>query len=108
MAGFKVDGFDELQRSLQRMAQNAKKLEGRQSIPFNDLFTPSFMRKYTRFSSIDALLEAGGFQANINEEFDAIPQESLDAHVSRTTKFKSWEDMLQEATEQYIQRKLGF
>lgn len=46
MSKFKVKGLDELQKQLKQMERAAKKLNGRQEIPFSDLFTPSFMRKY--------------------------------------------------------------
>lgn len=108
MAGFKNSGLDKLQRDLKRMQQNAKKLDGKQQIPFDNLFTRSFMQKHTRYSSIDALLDAGGFHARNNAEFDAIPEKDLDAHIRKTTKFKSWEDMLGEATEEYVRKQLGF
>ena len=102
------NGLDKLQCDLQRMQKNAKKLNGKQEVSFDKLFTKPFMVKYTRYSSIDALLEAGGFHARTNEEFDAIPEKELDAHIRKTTKFKSWEDMLGEATEQYVLKQLGF
>lgn len=108
MAGFKIDGLDKLQRDLKRMEQNARKLNGKHSIPFDKLFTKSFMKKYTRYSSIDDLLEAGGFQAKDDKEFDAIPTKELNAHIAKVTKFKSWEDMLDEAVQQYIDDQFGF
>ena len=106
MADFKVSGLDKLQRDLNRMQQNAKRMNDKQKISFDKLFTRSFMLEYTRYSSIDALLEAGGFHARTNEEFDAIPEKELDAHIRKTTKFKSWEEMLGEATEQYVCNQL--
>lgn len=101
-------GLDDLQKSLRRMEQNAKKLNGTQKISFDKLFTSAFMRKYTHYSSIDALLKAGGFQASTNEEFESIPEKELDAHIAKCTKFKSWKAMLDEATEQYVLNQLGF
>ena len=108
MAKIKFDGLDDLQRDLRRLQQNAQKLSGKKQVSFSELFTRAFMQKYTRYSSLDALLEAGGFQARTNDEFDAIPQKELDAHIAKTTKFKNWEEMLNEATSQYITRQLGF
>lgn len=108
MAGIKFDGFDELQRELQTLQRNANRLSGNHQISFDKLFTRSFMLRNTRYSSIDALLEAGGFHAKTNAEFNAIPQKELDAHIAKCTKFKNWEEMLNEATEQYITKELGF
>lgn len=108
MAGFKISGLDDLQRDLRRMQQNARRLEGKHEVSFDKLFTRSFMLTHTNYSSLDDLLEAGGFRAATNEEFEAIPEEKLDAHIAKCTNFNSWEDMLGEATEQYITDQLGF
>ena len=108
MAGFKINGLDDLQRDLKRMQENAKRMEGQHSVSFDRLFTRAFMKKYTRYSSIDELLEAGGFHAESNKEFEAIPEKELNAHIAKTTKFSSWEDMLDKATELYALDQLGF
>ena len=63
------------------------------------------MRKYTSFSSIDELLSAGGFNS---EDLENNPTNEFDKHIEATTKFKNWENMLDEATSQYIENKLGF
>ena len=42
------------------------------------------------------------------EDFESIPENELDSHIASTTKFKSWENMLSEATSQYAIKKLGF
>ena len=108
MAGIKFDGFDDLIDELEQLAQNAQELDGEHEVPLSELFTQSFMEENTPYSSLNDLLEAGGFHADTDEEFDAIPESELDAHIARTTKFDSWESMLEEATGQYVTRKLGF
>ena len=97
----------EFQKKLDRMAKNAKEFEGTHEVSFDDLFTTSFMKKYTIFSTIDELLSSGGFQANNNEEFENIPERELDEYIAKTTKFKCWQDMLDEASSQYFFNKLG-
>ena len=104
---FKADGINDLQKELKRLQRAAKELDGTHEVPFSDLFTSGFMRKYTSFDSIDALLETGGFQAETSEEFDAIPEATLDKHIAASTKFRSWQEMLKTATEEYFSRKLG-
>lgn len=108
MAKTRIDGLDQLQRDLKKLDRNAKKLSGKHSVPLDELFTASFMRKYTKFRSIDALLEAGGFHASTDKEFDAIPQTELDAHIAKTTKFRNWDAMLDEAVDEYVSAQLGF
>lgn len=108
MAGFEFSGLDELQHELERMQQAVEDLGEERCVSFEELFTEEFMEENTDFSSIDDLLEAGGFHADTNEEFEAIPEDELDEHIARTTKFETWEDMLSEATQQYLTDQLGF
>lgn len=53
MVSPKANGFEDLQRDLRKLQQNARRLNGRQQIPFDKLFTRSFMLKNTHFSSIE-------------------------------------------------------
>lgn len=108
MGSFEIKGLDKLQKQLKQMEKGAKELDGHHEIPFDKLFTASFMRKYTKFSSFDDLLVAGNFNVKSNSDFEAIPDAEFDKHIAAVTKFKSWEDMLSEATNQYIAKKLGF
>lgn len=89
MTGFEFSGFDDLQQELEQMQQAVEDLGEERSVTFEELFTEVFMEEYTNYSSIDELLEAGGFHAETNEEFDAIPEEELDAHIAKTTNFDS-------------------
>jgi len=106
--GFKIKGLDKLQKQLKQIETNAKKLEKTKTIAFDDLFISSFMRKYTNFSTFDEFLKAGNFIVNTQEDFEAIPDHEMDVHVSKTTSFSSWENMLNKATEDYVSNKLGF
>ena len=108
MGQFEFSGLDELQRQLDKMKQAAQELERQKDIPFSDLFTTEFMQMNTPFSTFADFLSAGGFRAETDEEFDAIPDDAFDRHVATTTEFDSWEDMLVTATQEYISRKLEF
>lgn len=105
---FKITGLDKLQKQLKRMEKGAKELERNNQVPFDELFTRSFMLKYSNFSTFDELLEAGNFIVNSQEDFEAIPDEDFDKHVAATTRFQCWENMLSKATEIYAMKKLGF
>lgn len=108
MTSFKVDGFDELENELNQLQKKANELEETNDVPFSELFSASFMKECSSFSSIYELLEAGGFKAESEEEFESIPEYELDKHIAAATKFNSWEDMLGEAVSQYTFKKLGF
>lgn len=108
MFKFEFSGLDDLQRELEQLAENARELDGEHEIPFDNLFTQAFMQAHTPYDSIDALLEAGGFHAEGNDEFEAIPEDMLDAYIAKATDFESWEEMLSEATQEYVTDQLGF
>lgn len=64
------------------------------------------MVKYTTFSSFDELLEAGNFIVNSEEDFLAIPDDLFDSHISSVTNFKAWQNMLDKATELWVEKEL--
>lgn len=105
--GIKITGLNKLKNQMKQMERGANELKNTKSVSFEELFTPSFMTKYTTFNSFDDLLLAGNFTVESNEDFEAIPENELDIHVSNTTNFENWEDMLGTATEEYAFKKLG-
>ena len=107
-AGIRIEGLDDFQRELDRLQREMSNASGEMEVPFTELFTDSFMQEYTNYSSIDDLFEDGGFQAHTNEEFESISEEELDAHISRNTEFQTFQEMLGEASAQYVLRQLDF
>lgn len=103
----KITGFDELENQFKQMEQGIKELDGTHQVPFSELFPSSFMKEYSSFASIDELLDAGGFQVETQTDFETIDQTQLDAHINSTTKFDNWENMIDEATSQYVAKKMG-
>lgn len=108
MSKLKIEGLDDLQEQLREMDRGMKELSRKHEIPLSELFTSAFMRKFTDYSSLDELLEAGGFHAETSEEFEAIPEDAFDAFIAKVSKFQSWDKMLDKATELYLSEKLGF
>lgn len=104
----KIKGFNEFKKRLKQMEKGAKELEGNNRVSLLDLFTSSFMKKHTQYVSFEDFLSAGGFEVNSQEDFEAIPDEDMDAHVAKTTDFSSWEEMLSTAVQYYAAKKLGF
>lgn len=78
MSSVKVTGLDKLSKQLKKMEKGAEELNKTKQVPFDELFPVSFMQKYTSFSSIDKLLESGGFNATSQEEFESIPDDEFD------------------------------
>lgn len=105
---FKITGFDDVKKHLKQLQENANELAQTKSIPLSDLFTESFMEKYTNCSSFEEFLEIGGFEVNSKEDFENIDDAEFDKHVSNNSQFDTWQLMLDTAAEQYITKKLGF
>lgn len=107
MSRIKLKGFDKLKKELKKMKKAAEDLSNTKQISFDDLFNSNFISAHTNFTSFNELLAAGGFTVNSQEDFEAIPEDEFDKHIRATTKFKSWQQMLDTATEKYVTKKLG-
>lgn len=102
-----INGFDEFEKSLQNVVDTVESINGVE-IDLNDLLSPSFMSRHSNFSSFSEFMEAGNFHYENAEEFEAIPDESLDAFVKSQTDFETWEDMLSEAATEHVSSMLDF
>lgn len=96
-----LDGFKKLKEKI-------KSLPEKENVKLGDLFNDDFMQRYTSVSSFDKLFEAGGFDINSKEDFDAIPDDDFDSCIRQHTSFSSWEEMKQKALNEYIKKKLEF
>lgn len=83
-----------------------KKAEGApmKMVSFTDLFTPTFMSKYTQFANFGELLTFGKFNVNSFPEFLALLNDDFDEFIKKTTKFKSWEEMQSTAISDYSKK----
>ena len=101
-----IRGLDEVQRKLEELARRAQELEGKK-IPMRELFSGTFMGKYTTFPTFDAFFVASGFDAKTEEDFWKIPADQWDAAVKKGTRFQTWGEMKAAATDDYVKRHLG-
>jgi len=76
-------------------------------VDFEELFDTSFMRRYTKYRSFEKFLAGGKFDIRSQADFEALPEEQMDAHVRRVTQFASWKDMIDTATDIYARRALN-
>lgn len=97
--------MDELTNQLNKMANGAKKLEQKKSLSFSEVFVDSFVQKHTQFQTMnDFWLKAG---INSTEEFDAYPQEKLDAFTNQYSDSSTFQELFDKAVNEYISRQLG-
>lgn len=90
------------------MQQKASELEKGQELQLNELFTDSFMKKNTKFSSLDEMLDKSPFTIETQQDFESIPDDLWDDFVRENSKFFNWEEMQQEAANIYVAKQLGF
>ncbi|MFC8150415.1 hypothetical protein ACFUP3_11980 [Bacillus paralicheniformis] len=102
------NGFKEFDRKLKKMQQQASELEKGQELQLNELFTDSFMKKNTKFSSLDEMLDKSPFTIETQQDFESIPDDLWDDFVRENSKFFNWEEMQQEAANIYVAKQLGF
>ena len=92
--------LDNLAKDIEK---NAKK-SSMGMVSFNDLFTPSFMTSFTKFSNFNELLETGKFNVKSLEDFMAILDAKFDVFINKTTKFQTWEKMQSAAVDEYLKK----
>ena len=73
-----------------------------QLIEFDKVFNISFMRKYTNYKTFSKFLTGGKFNITCQKDFEELPEDLMDKHVSKNTQFKTWQEMLDFATDKYI------
>lgn len=100
-----LESLNKLQNDLQEKANKVENLQGTHEVNFDELFTNELMQSKTHFKNIELFLTALDIKSN--EEFNNLPQEKLDTFVNKNTDFSNWNEMLQYATTNYINRKTG-
>ena len=76
-----------------------------QPFDFEDVFDASFMHKYTRYRSLEKFLTGSRLPIASQKDFEELPEEKMDAFVKKASKFSSWQEMLDFATDKYARRK---
>ena len=107
MFKFEMSGFDELERKLQQLAENAEAMDGEHPVPLFEFLPPAFMAEHTDFATIDEMFEASGFTVETPEDFAAIPDAEWDAFIARRTRFSDWRTMQEKAAADWISREIG-
>lgn len=96
-----------VERRLKKMQDGAREIDGENHIPFNELFNTKFMREYTKFSSIDEMLDKSGFKIETTKDFESIDVNKWDEYVREVTRFQSWEEMTSEAGKLWVLKQMG-
>jgi len=78
-------------------------------VSLSELFSPSFMQRYTDSNAIDDFLNNSEL---FSEDVDKTPQEIFETkefneYVKQHTKFNTWSEMFSKAVEEWFTKKLG-
>ena len=103
----KITGLSELQDKLRNLSDNAKALNGQHNVRFSEIFSVSFLQRYTQFGSIDEMFAKSGFKVQTQDDFKAIPDDQWDTFISSHTQFKNWAEMKSKASAEWAKQKLG-
>lgn len=95
-----IEFTNNLNKIQEKISNEASRVSG--DISFEVLFNPNFMSKYTSLKSMRELFEAGNYEINSKEDFEAIPEDEFNEHVKKYTKFSSWKEMYTKAGQEYI------
>ena len=91
---------------LDKLISNLKKVEGKHSVQFKDLFTDSFMHRFTDSQNVTDFFEKSGLDFSSQESFENVDVNELDKYVLQHSKFKSWDEMKAEAGKMYLSDQL--
>ena len=103
---FEITGIDEFQKEIAKFEERLDKLSEKTSIKFSEMFTSEFMSQYTDFATLDEMLDNFGYADFSQEEFEAIPDDEINAKVASHTKFSTFQEMLDKCCELYCERQL--
>jgi hypothetical protein len=103
----KITGLDSLSKQLEQLAENAEELSNTKSSSFDEILTPDFMSRHTKFSNANNFFEASGFNVIDQTSFDAFPEDKLNIFVDSVSSFGTWRELLNTAGAEWVNRKLG-
>lgn len=102
----KITGLAEIRNKLKNISEKTNALKGT-STHITDVLTNEFVSDHSSFSNLDMLIKASGFKVECKEDFDAIPDDEWDSFISKSTKFQSWQEMVNTAGLIYAKKQIG-
>lgn len=100
-----ISGLDDLIDSLQDVQEKVESLDGNE-IPLEDILNPRFMKRHSKAVSLDDFFKQGGFSITCDNDLDSIPDDVMDKYVAESTDFNTLNDMIDAATDEYLDEYL--
>lgn len=99
-------GFEIDMRGLDKLQKKAQQISGTNRVKLTELFNVGFMRRNTRFSSVEEMFEKSGLQ--IESEGDIKKNEKTwDEFIKVNTNYAGWRTMLEAASMEWLKKGLG-
>lgn len=95
-----------LSNKLSNLTKHAKELEKINSIPYEDLLTSAFLKKYTSLDSLELFIEDSPFTDINFSNFENISELELDNYVRTISSFSTWSEFIKTACSEYVRNKL--
>ncbi len=76
-------------------------------VPVDDLLTPRFLSRHTRFLDFRALLMASAFRPEQIPGLEHTIDPVWEVFIQRVSRFATWRAMLQDARGEWILHRLG-
>jgi hypothetical protein len=107
MFDIKIDGIKEAQDKLNKIINGVEELEKENSVPLDNLMTDAFVKKHTGYDTFENFI-IGSSLVKKSEEIteEIIYSDEFNVYVIKNTDFKSWEEMLQSAAVEYVQKQI--
>jgi hypothetical protein len=93
-------------KKLEDVERNLKKVKGKQTVPFSEIFNPAFMYEYTEYSSFYEMLDKSELLEKYGD-FESIDDEEWDMFIQKNTNFSNWEEMKSEAGKIWMIKQIG-
>lgn len=98
-----MKGHAELKKTLNKLSDNAKKMDGTHDVSLAELFPKTFMEEYTSFTDLQEMFDL----VDIDIENEALEDNViLQNTIQERTQFANWQEMLEKATVAYVERQL--
>ena len=99
-----------MRRAIERLMRRVEAAARPRRVSLPDLFPDGFMRRHTRFGTLQAFFDAAPVQFDTAEEagdYLAGGPAEWDAHVAAGTDFSIWREMMKAAGAEEIRRRLN-
>jgi len=99
---FSITGFDDLDRKLQTLQRKLQALDATHEVSFNELFPDEFVRRHTRFTTLQEMIDASGIETP-----DEIGGPGWNEYVATNSSLEGWDEVKSLAGSEWARKQLS-